>query len=76
MYLNAVIDSFADDIDYAQLVKVFGADPEGARTYSPAQCLGIKKEAILGSPDPSTSALRSLSVRTLTFGCRTGASLA
>jgi IS1 family transposase len=52
MYLNAVIDSFADDIDYAQLVKVFGSDPEGARTYSPAQCLGIKKEAVLGNPDP------------------------
>ncbi len=52
MYLNAVIDSFADDIDYAQLVKVFGADPDGARTYSPAQCLGIHKEAILGDPDP------------------------
>src|SRR5438876_692205 len=47
-----VLDSFADDIDYAQLVKVFGADPEGARAYSPAQCLGIKKEAVLGSPDP------------------------
>jgi IS1 family transposase len=43
MYLNAIIDAFADDIDYAQLVKVFGADPDGARTYSPAQCLGIKK---------------------------------
>jgi hypothetical protein len=43
---------FADEIDYAQLVKVFGADPDGARTYSPAQCLGIKKEALLGSPDP------------------------
>jgi IS1 family transposase len=52
MYLNAVIDAFADDIDYAQLVKIFGADPDGARTYSPAQCLGIQKEAILGNPDP------------------------
>ena len=52
MYLNAVIDAFADDIDYAQLVKIFGADPDGARTYSPAQCLGIKKEFVLGNPDP------------------------
>src|SRR6266850_7308833 len=52
MYLNAVIDSFADDIDYAQLVKIYGADPDGARTYSPAQCLGIKKEFVLGDPDP------------------------
>jgi IS1 family transposase len=52
MYLNAVIDTFADDIDYAQLVKVFGADPEGARTYSPAQCLGIRQEIVIGNPDP------------------------
>jgi hypothetical protein len=51
MYLNAVIDAFAAEIDYAQLVKVFGADPEGQRTYSPAQCLSIKKEAVLGNPD-------------------------
>jgi len=51
MYLNAVIDAFADQIDYAQLVKIYGADPEGARTYSPAQCLGIKREFVLGNPD-------------------------
>lgn len=52
MYLNAVIDAFADQIDYAQLVKIYGTDPEGARTYSPAQCLGIKREIVLGNPDP------------------------
>jgi hypothetical protein len=43
---------FADQIDYAQLVKIYGADPEGARTYSPAQCLGIKRELVIGNPDP------------------------
>ena len=53
MYLNAVVDAFADDIDYAQLVKVFGNDPEGQKRYSPAQCLGTKKEALIGSPDPT-----------------------
>src|ERR1017187_5631624 len=46
MYLNAVVDAFADDIYYAQLVKVFGNDPEGQKRYSPAQCLGTKKEAL------------------------------
>src|SRR5450432_3177260 len=49
----AIIDAFANDIDYAQLVKIYGADPDGARTYSPAQCLGITKEAVIGSPDPN-----------------------
>jgi IS1 family transposase len=52
MYLNAVIDAFADDIDYAQLVKIYGNDPEAQKRYSPAQCLGINRELILGNPDP------------------------
>ena len=52
MYLNAVIDAFADDIDYAQLVKIYGNDPEGQKRYSPAQCQGAVKQAVLGDPDP------------------------
>lgn len=53
MYLAAVPDAFAENVDYAQLVKVYGSDPEGATRYSPAQCLGTKKEAIIGTPDPA-----------------------
>jgi len=52
MYLTAVADAFADDIDYAQLVKIYGNDPEGQKRYSPALCLGTKKDAIIGDPDP------------------------
>jgi IS1 family transposase len=52
MYLTAVPDAFANDIDYAQLVKIYGNDPEGATRYSPAQCLGTKREPVIGSPDP------------------------
>jgi IS1 family transposase len=52
MYLTAVPDAFASDIDYAQLVKVYGNDPEGQQRYSPAQCLGTRRDAIIGSPDP------------------------
>lgn len=51
--LTAVVDAFGADIDYAQLVKVFGNDPEGQKRYSPAQCLGTKKEAVIGTPDPA-----------------------
>jgi IS1 family transposase len=29
MYLSAVPDAFAENVDYAQLVKVYGNDPEG-----------------------------------------------
>ena len=52
MYLTAVPDAFANDIDFAQLVKIYGSDPEGAIRYSPAQCLGTKREPVIGTPDP------------------------
>src|ERR1035437_9220064 len=51
MYLTAVPDAFASEVDYAQLVKVYGNDPEGQKRYSPAQCLGTKRVDIIGSPD-------------------------
>lgn len=52
MYLVAVPTGFHDAVDYAQLVKVYGNDPEGHKRYSPAQCLGTERKEILGSPDP------------------------
>ena len=53
MYLLAVPDAFASNVDYAQLVKVYGSDPEGHKRYSPAQCLGSKRVGIIGNPDSS-----------------------
>jgi IS1 family transposase len=51
-YLEAVEGAFGADIDYAQLVKMFGAAPESAKgRYSPADCTDIKKNVIEGSPD-------------------------
>jgi IS1 family transposase len=51
-YLQAIEGAFGSEIDYAQLVKMFGAAPESAKgRYSPAQCTGIKKTAKIGSPD-------------------------
>ena len=39
-YLEAVEGAFGGDIDYAMLVKIYGAAPEGQRRYSPAICTG------------------------------------
>jgi len=51
-YLNAIENAFGNEIDYAQLVKLYGASPESAKgRYSPAQCTGIKKTAKIGNPD-------------------------
>jgi IS1 family transposase len=52
MYLTAVPDAFGLEIDYAQLVKVYGNDPiEGNKRYSPAQCLGTQRIEVIGTPD-------------------------
>jgi IS1 family transposase len=51
-YLNAVEEAFGDDVDYAQLVKLYGEAPEAFKgRYSPAQCVGARKEAVTGNPD-------------------------
>jgi IS1 family transposase len=51
-YLEAVEGAFGGDIDYAVLVKIYGAAPEGQRRYSPAICTGAKKFRVEGNPDP------------------------
>lgn len=51
-YLEAVEGAFGGDVDYAQLVKMYGAAPESAKgRYSPAECTGIKKRRVEGEPD-------------------------
>ncbi len=51
-YLEAVEGAFGCDVDYAQLIKIYGASPDSAKgRYSPADCTGIKKNPIEGEPD-------------------------
>src|SRR2546430_7059526 len=44
-YLSAVEEAFGADIDFAQLVKLYGepSSPEAARRYSPSECVGTRK---------------------------------
>lgn len=52
-YLEAVEGAFGGNIDYAMLVKMYGAAPESAKgRYSPAECIGARKTPIEGNPDP------------------------
>lgn len=50
-YLEAVEGAFGADVDYAQLVKLYGDAPGPAGRYSPAACTGIKKYRVEGNPD-------------------------
>ncbi len=52
-YLEAVEGAFGADIEYAQLVKLYGEAPRPPGRYSPAECTGIKKTRVEGRPDPA-----------------------
>ena len=51
VYLEAVEGAFGAEVDYAQLVKRYGATISAPGRYSPAECTGIKKIRREGNPD-------------------------
>lgn len=51
-YLEAVEGAFGGDVDYAQLIKIYGDAPESMKgKYSPADCTGCRKQRVEGNPD-------------------------
>lgn len=53
-YLRVVDGLWADDIDFAQIIKQYGGGAQDTpeRKYSPAQCTGIEIKIRTGDPDP------------------------
>jgi IS1 family transposase len=51
-YLTGVPGAFDGKVDFAQLVKLYGPDPETERRYSPQVCTGISTRVVTGDPDP------------------------
>jgi len=51
-YLDAVDGAFGLDVDFAQLVKIYGEGPNVEKRYSPARYVGSEKRRIVGNPDP------------------------
>jgi IS1 family transposase len=51
VYIDAIDNAFGSGIDYAQLVKMYGQEPEAEKRYSPAECIGIEKHIIQGNPE-------------------------
>ncbi|MFH0983412.1 MAG: IS1 family transposase [Planctomycetota bacterium] len=51
VYLDAVENAFEFEVDYVQLVKLYGEAPGGDMRYGPAVCNGSKKTVISGLPD-------------------------
>jgi IS1 family transposase len=53
-YLEAVEGAFGGDVDYAQLIKMYGpltGQKGHEKKYSPAECTGTKKRTVEGRPD-------------------------
>jgi IS1 family transposase len=50
-YLQAVEDAFGTEIDYAQLVKLYGAEPAGFGRYAPPRVTEVVSTKINGNPD-------------------------
>lgn len=51
-YIRAIDDVFGANVDYAQIVKSYEAEPIGPGRYSPPRVSSVSKTAILGNPDP------------------------
>ncbi len=52
VYADAVEQAFGSEIDYAMLVKIYGASNDGESRYSPATCIGCRTGVLAGNPDP------------------------
>src|SRR5437867_4477491 len=53
-YLDAVFAAFNLDVDFAQLIKLYGGvegDSTTERKYSPNVCRGSRKKIVCGVPD-------------------------
>ena len=48
-----VLSLGAQGVDFAQLVKLYAANPESETRYSPAECIGCKVVPVFGEPDMS-----------------------
>jgi hypothetical protein len=66
-YAEAVAKSFGQNVDYAQIVKVYGAYAFGERRYSTSGVLSVEKSVKKGRPDVdliSTSYIERLNATT------------
>lgn len=52
-YKHSIPDTFGNRVDYAMLIKVYKAAPEGERKYSPAEVASVEVVPVCGNPDPT-----------------------
>jgi IS1 family transposase len=52
-YVAAAESIFGEEVDFAQLIKLYKDTTVAPGRYSPAECIGCKTNVIEGSPDPA-----------------------
>jgi len=52
IYFNTVDFAFGTNVDYAQLVKIYGRPSTGEKRYSPPEFIEARPKQIFGNPDP------------------------
>jgi transposase-like protein/IS1 family transposase len=52
-YRDAVSYSLGTRVDFAQLIKVYAASPEGEHRYSPSEVVSTEVVPVIGRPDPN-----------------------
>jgi IS1 family transposase len=67
-YVEAVEGAFGADIDYAQLIKLYGSDlGQDEVRYSPPVCTGTRKVRIAGQPDKALVSTSHIERQNLTL---------
>ncbi len=51
-YVSAITTTLGSRVDFAQLIKVYGAGTEGEARYSPATVESVRVVPVIGNPDP------------------------
>jgi IS1 family transposase len=69
-YLTAVDGAFGNKIDYAMLVKIYGAEKTGPGRYSPPECIGCERKGVTGNPDPDLISTSYVERQNLTMRMR------
>ncbi len=66
-YLAAIDATLSDRVDYAMLIKQYADNSEPEKRYSPADCIGCKKHAVIGDPDPAMISTSHIERQNLTM---------
>jgi transposase-like protein len=70
-YAPAIDAKLSDRVSYAMLIKQYADSKIEEKRYSPADCTGCQKKAVLGNPDPAKISTSHVERQNLS-GCRFG----